>query len=1689
MAATTAGELAAQQAVAAGLATRAAIPPCQHSTLIPPVPIVTWQGTLSLTVTPMFGCSTARPPQHVHVSHSTARVSQRNALGWRRDRRVVCSARPDSPFDSLDRAIQVINRVIALGERAKWGSDDAGRTTSESASDASASSAAPAPLRWVQFGAVYSCRLAVDQPMASRTTAVASSASNDPASSGGSSCTSSGNSGGRQLRDYLALPIDQYSLLDPKWISREEGGLFKFSLPLQDLVNVDMQPEIFISVLPEPQQRRVTLVGTRAALGSPEIDEAFKLNVSAAISQQQRRRLPHLPRPPSHLPGRPVFRLRRWAAAARGRTWPPPDAAGKAGQPAAAPGAAAAAAAPRDAGGATAYLNGGSSSSSSSSSNSFGSRSAGAGSVGEGAGELSVRQGDAAVTLAAAAAVDGAPFPEQHVYISHDSNDDDEYADSELEAAELAVAELAVAELDSEIGTLAATSPAASSSIDRLDLAVEADIQDAAPMSGIGSIGRQQQQQQAQQQQAQGRQASLHCRTQVTMAVRVPRALKVVPSALLGYAGSLLLRTVLAATLPNFLNLLAADYRRWAGLAGTSDGDGDGGGSGSGRQLDAPVGELFADAAATVREGREWRAQHRQDEELAAVEEEAAARATAGRPGRSLKKLEIDECMRITLHNSTVCSLEQSIMKAQDARTASPFASELDTRSSGSDAAKEDGKSALHEKAGTGSHDDEELSILRSPMVTRAPFILVTEFCERLTYYGIATNIITYLTGVLGMSNSSAASAVNAWSGTCYLTPLLGAFLADAYWGRYWTILIFSLLYVSGLAGLSASAGDDSLHPAPGADATSGQLAFFWAFMYLIAVGTGGIKPCVSTFGADQFDENKPGEARLVPRFFNWFYGAINLGAIISATVVVNVQSKDWFAGFLIPTCAFAVAIVVFTSGSKLYRHVSPAASWPNQLWESNRHPWRMPPAGSPFTRMAKVLCGAIAHRKAQVPEDAVQLHEVEGHMSIVPGQVKLERTPSCKWLEKSCVRTKAPGAPDRWLVTLTEVEELKAVVRLLPIMLTLIVYNAVYAQMTTLFILQGEWMDTALGSINVAPATVSVLDSISVILWVVLYDLLIQPYFARKGRPISLLVRIGIGYLIAVLAMVAAAVVEVVRLGVVDRNGLQDESPTAPGAPVVPMSVWWQIPQYFLIGCSEVFAMVGSLELFYSQAPDAMRSTCSALQLIATALGSYLASLLVIIVQDISNGSWVPDNVNDGHMDYFFIMMAVLMLLTCIVYIWVARRFRYKNVKHTTVDPEALALAPDGRGALSFSAGIVRTLSVDISDGMHRQDSLELQHALSSGRLSSGMSKRASAFLGLEQQLKAVPEEPFGFADPAAQAAADGGAGAGEAAAATATSQVVAAAEEVAASEGVISNAQAATLLSDERVESNDLIAGVYEGGFKSWEGGVDLSQFLAAALDHQQQRQQQSTTSLQQKDEARAVQQREVEEERREEEGREQEGAALPAVALSSGSRVIELGCGHGLPGLVALRAGAEVHFQDYNRSVLTTLTIPNVEANSGAWTTLHSSGGAAAADAADGPDASNSNTDAAHPPGPAPNRNAAAPRARYFSGSWDALPAELERLDLQHTYDLVLTAETIYSVEAMGSLFRCIKACLRPETGVAYIAAKSYYFGVGGGTAAFRQLVQQDGGYSCRAVAVVDDGLSNKREVLELAPLQPQ
>jgi predicted nicotinamide N-methyase len=246
------------------------------------------------------------------------------------------------------------------------------------------------------------------------------------------------------------------------------------------------------------------------------------------------------------------------------------------------------------------------------------------------------------------------------------------------------------------------------------------------------------------------------------------------------------------------------------------------------------------------------------------------------------------------------------------------------------------------------------------------------------------------------------------------------------------------------------------------------------------------------------------------------------------------------------------------------------------------------------------------------------------------------------------------------------------------------------------------------------------------------------------------------------------------------------------------------------------------------------------------------------------------------------------------------------------------------------------------------------------------------------------------------------------------------------------ITSEQAATLLNQEKVENSDLIPGQYEGGFKLWEGSIDLAQFAAQTLFPPPPSSSHSTTTR---------------------------------------PRVMELGCGHGLPGLVALLSGCEVHFQDYNKEVLQQLTIPNAATN---WqlqcttTTTTTTG-------------NNNNNNIT-------NTNKAPPQARYFAGDWASLSLLMDTLQLSGTYDIVFSAETVYSIDSVNSLVDCIKKCIKYPGGQAYISGKAYYFGVGGGT---RVLVQQANGSDgsrrrmvAETVATFQDGASNVREIIKLS-----
>lgn len=238
-----------------------------------------------------------------------------------------------------------------------------------------------------------------------------------------------------------------------------------------------------------------------------------------------------------------------------------------------------------------------------------------------------------------------------------------------------------------------------------------------------------------------------------------------------------------------------------------------------------------------------------------------------------------------------------------------------------------------------------------------------------------------------------------------------------------------------------------------------------------------------------------------------------------------------------------------------------------------------------------------------------------------------------------------------------SQVEEVKLVLGTLGVWACLIMYWAIYAQMGSMFVMQGEQMrrEFRVGSwkVNVPSASLSAVNTISIIVLIPLWDQVLMPYLGRIGRKPSMLQRIGKGLgpeletpaargagiapltgktpwppagwgmVVAVLAMLSCVWIERARLrAAADRPLLPPRERGAP--PEADISILWQIIPYWLVGASEILTAIGALEFFYQEAPDVMRSCMMALELASSALGSYLAGLLVFSV-DISTSETGP--------------------------------------------------------------------------------------------------------------------------------------------------------------------------------------------------------------------------------------------------------------------------------------------------------------------------------------------------------------------------------------------------------------------------------------------------------------------------------
>ncbi|KAI8467277.1 MAG: POT family-domain-containing protein [Monoraphidium minutum] len=545
----------------------------------------------------------------------------------------------------------------------------------------------------------------------------------------------------------------------------------------------------------------------------------------------------------------------------------------------------------------------------------------------------------------------------------------------------------------------------------------------------------------------------------------------------------------------------------------------------------------------------------------------------------------------------------------------------------------------------------------RNRLVAACSCILGAETAERLAYYGLATNLSLYAKGFLGYPAAEATSMLQAWKATVYLTPLLGAYLADAYLGRFWVILLFSSLYLVGLSGVTAVNAVPSVAPRFHATPLGGSFrptrALFWAAMYLIALGSGGIKSCVSSFGGDQFREDSARERQWRSSFFNWFYFCVNLGSLVATLVVVPVQeAKGYAIGFGIPTALMGVAIIVLVAGAvaRLYTYV--------------------PPDGSPLYRIYQVFAGAFRQRRQPLPADPTELFEP------APGEGKLAfsmaHTDRLHGLDRAAVPHGRPGA---YQVSRTEVEETKALVGIGPVFLCVCIWQMAYDPIFTLLPLPGDVMDRTLGSRFKIPASsISFANTAGVMISVAAYDIFVVPIATKMGRPISTMSRIGAGFIVAILALLSAGFIEMARYRVVRSSGLVSRWEEAAAADpsvdysearfVQPMSIWWQAIPYFIMGAAETLTNVGVMELFFNEVSEGTRALGSSINLLTTAVGTYLAGGLNMAIAAATRGDpWVADNPLYGAYDKYFFLNAGILAAGYVAFLFVARAYKEKPI------------------------------------------------------------------------------------------------------------------------------------------------------------------------------------------------------------------------------------------------------------------------------------------------------------------------------------------------------------------------------------------------------------------------------------------
>ncbi|MBR1997493.1 MAG: MFS transporter [Akkermansia sp.] len=498
-------------------------------------------------------------------------------------------------------------------------------------------------------------------------------------------------------------------------------------------------------------------------------------------------------------------------------------------------------------------------------------------------------------------------------------------------------------------------------------------------------------------------------------------------------------------------------------------------------------------------------------------------------------------------------------------------------------------------------------------------YIIGNEACERFCFYGMKAILIVYMTDVLLMSKDSAQEIVHLFNATIYILPLLGAWLADRFLGRYKTILFISLFYCLGNAVLATSDLATSVE--------SKQIILFTG-LFIIAIGTGGIKPCVSAFVGDQaggFD------SQTMTRIYSAFYWSINFGSFFAMLVIPFVRD-NWGYGiaFAIPGVFMALATLVFWLGNKTYKHKAPAqpeflSVLSCRIFGGARKACdkfggeKVAQTTATALRIASfiVIAPIIVTLAVMAYNGATDIAVLSGlnetqvklcalaavflyTVAIAIAGLKLAATMRLRnffGTVGSMLFCKKEVTEE--LYNAEERKSARNMVRILVTFMLVIPFWSLFDQTASSWLLQGKSMQplnfTLFGlQINFGAEQMQSLNPLLVMVLIPMLTLLVYPKVKQLASP---LVRMGIGIVLAGISFGIVAVLQ----SILDSG--------------VELSILWQAIPYLVLTVAEILVSTTGLEYAYTAAGEKLKSTVSSFWNLTIALGNVLVVCITSII------------------------------------------------------------------------------------------------------------------------------------------------------------------------------------------------------------------------------------------------------------------------------------------------------------------------------------------------------------------------------------------------------------------------------------------------------------------------------------------